>query len=57
MNSGDIGFAVHASSQCACTHVPNVMPRDVIVRAVNVLVVLFAIINECDRQTHTQEWL
>ena len=37
---------MHASSQCASTHVPNVMPRDVIVRAVNVLVVLVAIINE-----------
>ena len=37
---------MHAGSQCACTHVPNVMPRDVIVRAVNVLVVLVVIINE-----------
>ena len=37
---------MHASSQCACMHVPNVMPRDVIVRAVNVLVVLVAIIND-----------
>ena len=37
---------MHASSQCACTHVLNVMPRDVIVCAVNVLVVLVGIINE-----------
>ena len=43
MNIGDIGCA---TSQCAFTHVPNVMPRDVIVRAVNVLVVLVVIINE-----------
>ena len=54
---------MHAGSQCPCTHVPNVMPRDVIVRAVNVLVVLVVIINELrsylrflksvtDRQTH-----
>ena len=46
MNSGYIGLAVHATSQCACMHVSNVMPRDVIVRAVNVLVVLVAFINE-----------
>ena len=51
---------MHASSQCVFTHVPNVMPRDVIVRAVNVLVILVAIINEftilkkCDRHTDTQ---
>ena len=37
---------MHASSQCACMHVPNVMPRDVIVHAINVLVVLVEIINK-----------
>ena len=37
---------MHVSSLCACTHVPNVIPRDVIVRAVNALVVIVAIINE-----------
>ena len=37
---------MQASSQCVCTHVPNVMPRDVIVRAANVLVALVAVINE-----------
>ena len=36
-------LAVHTSSLCACTHVPNVIHKDVIVGAVNVLVV---IINE-----------
>ena len=30
-------LAVHGSSQCACTHIPNIMPKDVVVCAVNVL--------------------
>ena len=37
---------MHGSSLCVCIHVPNVIPRDVIVRVVNILVVLVAIINE-----------
>ena len=37
---------MHGSSLCACMHVLNVIPREVIVRVVNVLVVLVAIINE-----------
>ena len=56
MNSEDI---------CCTCYLSNVMPRDVIVHAVNVLVVLVAIINELrsnlqfkkivtDTQTHTQ---
>ena len=63
---------VHASSLCACTHVPNVIPRDVIVCVASVLVVLVAINNELrsnlgfeksvtdtqtDTQTDTREWL
>ena len=28
---------MHASCQCACTHIPNIMPKDVVVCAVNVL--------------------
>ena len=28
---------VHASSQCTCTHIPNVIPRDLIICALNVL--------------------
>ena len=36
---------MHVSSLCACTHMPNVIPSDVIVRAVNVLVVLVATLN------------
>ena len=28
---------MHASSQCACMHIPNIMPKDVVVCAVNVL--------------------
>ena len=30
-------LSVHGSSQCACTHIPNIMPKDVVVCAVNVL--------------------
>ena len=40
---------MHASSLFAYMHVPNVIPRDVIVRGVNLLVVLVAIINELRR--------
>ena len=43
---------MHASSLCTCTHVPNVIQRDVIVRADNVLVAeLFTILEMFDRHT------
>ena len=37
-------LAVHVSSLYACTHVPNVIPRDVIFCAVVIVVVVIAIV-------------